>query len=444
MAELGFISNYERVKPDDELPFFLRDSKVHLWNSHDVDGRPFGELLASEAARKGVEFEVRPAKYPGVRNGTGVNLSGLRPMTKFWDEIIADTDFVRSRFMARYGLKELTYLHVWQLGKVLADLSSFIYVRRGHVSEGIPVRISGMFRAIIGVVSVCEGLITRGTSPLAPASTGPIVALAEEGAFLSNGGRSCAAPIHMVEQFTDTVIHGAKASGPSAVEELVGDVDLFLRYAELSLLWDLTSQLYRAKTRVLADRAMSLLAGLARQSRDAAQARREPWTHATRSAIYHLDLGFFSPSGTALESAHVAGIVPLLEMVLGGFGVPLAAPKALNRDGLERAIAARLPWTSADDATALSSCWADYLALENQISAILFQLQQSTTDDLRTIEGTRSPLCHSTGPRWLTNRDFSMRLGATLGDAFELSFGARVDVSRDGALDVKSPHVVIE
>lgn len=428
MADAAFVRNFDRVAPSDELPFFLRDFKVHLWNSHDVEGRPFGELLASDAARAGVEFEVRPAKYPGIRSGLGINLSGLRPMTKYWDEIIADVDFVRRRFVARQGITELTWLQVWQLSKILSGLPSFMYARSGR-SETVPVRVSGMFRAIIGIVSVVEGMLGFGTDPMEKATSAPIIDAAEKGGFLSAGGRACAGPLHMVQSFTDAVLFGAKSEVPSAIEELVGDVDQFFEYGETGILWDLANQLYRASTRQLGERAIELFRRIERHQRPASP-RVTTWAHVHSSAVVHLDLGWFSIAETTIRSDQVAAAVPLIERFLGA--PPADPPPPGQTEALAGAVAAVLPFAAAEDVRAVSTCWSEYLGLEQRMAGIYLMLQEKPSEGLRALGGGRSPLCHSSGPYWITHADYTKRLGATLGSVLDAAFGVVTESTADG------------
>jgi hypothetical protein len=434
----SFLRNVDRVKPAEELPLFLHDFRLHLWNSRDVERRPFGELLASEEARAGVEFDVRPSKYPGIRNGAGINLSGLRPMTEHWEAILADVDFVRTRFLARHRIKELNWFQLWQLTKTLFGMPSYMFARNGE-SETIPVRVSGMFRAVIGVASVVEGMLGQGVSPMGKAETAPILEHAEKGGFMSDGGRACAGPIHLVQQFTDVVIKGLPAKVPPAVEEMLGDVDLYLQYGEEGQRWDLANQLYRANCRLLAERSIAAFSRIGKNAIAADQPRAEAWAQIHRSAISHLDLGWFS-IGQILSTEQVTAAIPLIEMFLGV--EPPEPDPAAHVAVLSERVTALLPWAAPADAVELAGCWSSYVDIEQRLARVYYQIQETTPEPLRRFGARRSPLFGESGPRWPTSEDFTRRLGATVGDLFADAFRMRVTASESG-VSIGSPETAI-
>lgn len=438
MAELdAYWRNIEAVGPEDELPYFLRDFKFHVWNVRDAGNRPHGELLANAEARAGVEFDVRPAKFPGIRAGLGINISGLRPMTEHWPQIIADVAYMQRAYVKLVGTNQLTLFHVWQLSKIMSGLPSFVYLRGKE--KAVPVRVSAMFRGIIGIDSMTQALMAEGSSPMAPLTTEVIVDAAEKGGFLSTGGRACAGPLHMVQEFTNAVIHGTDKEGaPSAVEELCGDVDQFMRYGEIGSHWDLANHLYRASTRVLADRALAALREIETVARERKLARAIAWQQIQRSALLHMDLAFFSLLDSALRPEQIAPAIPLIEMFVGmlvGPAASAAAPSALS--ALTPIVSEALPWAPEGAVKTLATVWSDYLALEHRMAALCLYLQENAKTHLTSLhDRARSPMWHSSGPRWLTSSDFTDRIGATLGDVMAAAFNVEVKTRRDGAPEI--------
>lgn len=223
--------------PPSETAFRLRD----------IDGRPLGELNTPEGSRRGTSFEVRECPYSGTRFGKLMNVTGLSEVTAEWSNIVSDLHVLRLAYVSRLQVDTMTVGDLWLISQAVSTLPNYL-VRSSLLGDRkIPRRIASLFKSITGIAMTARRMLMRGMSPGVEVSPDDFIKFTDDNRVFNIGDRACSGPPHLVEEFVALLIEG-KDVAPSEVplQQVIGDVALFLDYALSASLQHVHGLLFRA------------------------------------------------------------------------------------------------------------------------------------------------------------------------------------------------------
>jgi hypothetical protein len=217
----------------------------------DSDGRPIGEIRASEPVRRAVTTRYVPAPYPGSRKASGlpINASALRQVSTHWPEVLGVADTVRRAHERRWPSAVPGLFDLARLSAVGLQLPAFIHHRAGpEAPTTVPAFVAASHKVLAGIFGLSKNLLldeVAGGTPYdqVPADPVQLAAIADGRGMLvgRSGSEVCAGSPAMIDELLHLLVTGAptrSSVAPTPIRSLVPDTDRYLDYAGATI--DLT------------------------------------------------------------------------------------------------------------------------------------------------------------------------------------------------------------
>lgn len=236
-------------------------------NLTDTDGRPLGEWRAPRELHEATRWEDKPSSYRGSRQGTVINVAALRQALRHWPKVIANLALLRDRFVERAGVDEIDVAHLWLIGNIAASWPAFEVRRadRALAPDAIPPDLSALFKVVQGLFLTAQHLAVSGTPLDQIIEPARLLDYTESNRLLVlPGERACPAPVNLLRQFFDVVLHGhSEPTGDDQPEALSrSTADRLFDYAATTIEMQLIGVSYRIAAVRQFDRATELLEDL--------------------------------------------------------------------------------------------------------------------------------------------------------------------------------------
>lgn len=188
----------------------------------DDDGRPLGEIRASEAVRKNVETRYTMCPYLGSRHRSVrlMNASALDQLASVWPQPLGVLDAVRRL----HGVAPNTAPPLIELCRIaFTALCLPAYLTYQSTPRPVPVHVAATHKMTQGLFGLCKNLLIERVSQgedyrNVTAGVGDLYRFAEQrDALLSRTGiEACAAPPAMIGEALNTLVVGRSHEGDAS------------------------------------------------------------------------------------------------------------------------------------------------------------------------------------------------------------------------------------
>ncbi|MDQ3913996.1 MAG: hypothetical protein M3323_01510 [Actinomycetota bacterium] len=234
----GFDHAYREVfHPQYPSALVLRDS----------EGRLLGEGNAPRDLVEKEHIEWRPSRYPGsrYRHPKPINASALKQLTRHWDDVLELVQATRAGFVRRYDLDgPLAVSHLWRFSRFTVTMPNYLANRQGGESARVPAVAAVAFKSIAGIFIVAADMSFRDADLDEVLTPDEIIGHADEHGLFGGAMGVCAGPPHLMRELLSAVVSGSGSGTSEApLERVVGDAEIFFRYAALYTKLEFTKQI---------------------------------------------------------------------------------------------------------------------------------------------------------------------------------------------------------
>ncbi len=209
----------------------------------DEDGRPIGEIRASESVRRNVRTAYVLCPYSGSRSRALrlMNSSALDQVLSNWPSVLGLLEYVRTGCISESSHPS-PLIELARTAAVALAVPAYLLYREPCrlPSLSIPSSVAAAHKMCAGLFGICKNRllsqVAQGSKyEEVTESTASLYRYAEEsGALLSRTGvEACAGPPHLMIEALDLLVVGNCRSKTDirVAENLVGDRELLLKYA---------------------------------------------------------------------------------------------------------------------------------------------------------------------------------------------------------------------
>jgi hypothetical protein len=358
----------------DLLPVPLQDTAYPLL---DQEGRPCGEGNATDkdaALAALVEMSVAACPYAGHRYQRPMNVSALRQVVRYWNEVLAWLPPLRVEFLAGSPGELPTLAELWKFAKALAAGPAYL-ARRAHQpldSGELSPRIAVLFKLVQGVNLTINHFVDPGSAPFGSIVPPDLSTYAEEHELFlsaSGGQRVCSGSARMIDLLLSSLLGrgGDMPRGSSQISGEFADVREAMPYGLQVAALEISLWLFAAQNELVLARLQSALG----RTGASTEGRRAELAKALASAAANMprDTDRLQLMPTPPRAAT---LVPELSSVLGQW---LQGDESENLPTAARLLEAPSGPAGAD----LDQIMADYLALERAGLAVFSVIQARIT-----------------------------------------------------------------
>ncbi|HTQ80352.1 MAG TPA: hypothetical protein VMM92_10170, partial [Thermoanaerobaculia bacterium] len=178
----------------------------------DDEGRPLYEGRASQEMRAIAPLEHAVCPYAGSRykHEKPMNVSGLRQMSRHWEDVIAGLQYLRSLYPQ--PAPHIRYIDLWKICNLGEYLTAYLLFRGNDPvpNRALPANVAGIFKIVIGLVHAARQLaftsLFLGVEKInEPLDHGQLYAFVEERKLFIGPKEVCAGPEPLIKEVIEVI-----------------------------------------------------------------------------------------------------------------------------------------------------------------------------------------------------------------------------------------------
>jgi hypothetical protein len=206
----------------------------------DDEGRPISERRADAAVRAGVEMDMRPCPYAGIRHGKLMNLSALAQITHYYNPVMAEIAAFRRQSGGALSWDDILACVVDQLS------GPAIYLLQHRSDHGpVPARMAVGHKLAAGYFGVMRSLHERlALGASLPVTVDAFLHLVDETGALVGASEACAGSPPMIRKATTALVEG-NFDHPAELDPLRIEMARCLALqVQTGIFWDLYDEVH--------------------------------------------------------------------------------------------------------------------------------------------------------------------------------------------------------
>lgn len=207
----------------------------------DNEGRPISERRADAAARVGVEMDMRPCPYAGIRHGQLMNVSALAQISHYLNPVLAEM----AAFRRQAAGENATWADILAgIVDLLAQPAIYLLQQRDTWGP-VPAQMAVGHKLAAGYFGVLRGLHERlALGGSLPVTVDSLLNLVDEVSALVGASEACAGPPQMIRR-TSTVLLEGSDDTTVEIERLRLDMARCLALqVQLGIFWQLYDRVH--------------------------------------------------------------------------------------------------------------------------------------------------------------------------------------------------------